>query len=83
MTLKEKQNYIAPILENIHVSLYGHSTMINHRIGWSLASHRASIRVHVNHLEEALEMLEMENMAFEINKDQYINGLIDIIVFYG
>jgi len=83
MTLKEKQNYIAPILESIHVSLYGHSAMINHRIGWSLSSHRAGIRVHSNDLEEALEMLEMENMAFEINKDQYINGLIDIIVFYA
>ena len=83
MTLAEKQKYIAPILQEIHVELYGHSTMINHRIGWGVYSHRASITVHNNDIEEAVEMLEMNNMSFKINPDQYINGLTNIIVFYA
>lgn len=83
MTLTEKQSYIGPILEDIHVTLYGHSTMINHRIGYHLGIHRASITVRVKDLDEALDMLDMGNMIFEVNKDQYINGLIQIIVFYA
>lgn len=83
MTLAEKQKCIAPILKEIHVELYGHSTMINHRIGWGVYSHRASITVHNNDIEEAVDMLEMNNMSFKINPDQYINGLTNIIVFYA
>jgi len=83
MQNKEAQNYIAPILSEIHEELYGSSTStLVCRVGWNTYSYNASLTVFSSDIEDAIELLEMNNIAFKINPNQYIEGLVNIIILY-
>ena len=83
MTNQEIKNYLAPILSQIHVELYGNSTSsLMCRVGWGTYSDVASLTVFNKDKEEAIELLEMNNIAFKINANQYIEGLLNIIILY-
>ena len=83
MTTQEAQNYLAPILKEIHTELYGNGTStIICRCGWNTWGDKASLRVFSTDLDEAIELLEMNNLAYKINPDQYVSAHTDIIVFY-
>ena len=83
MKNQEIKNYLAPILSQIHVELYGNSTSsLMCRVGWGTYSDSASLTVFNKDKEEAIELLEMNNIAFKINANQYIEGLLNIIILY-
>tara|TARA_Y100001972_G_C7398296_1_gene207385 strand:+ start:101 stop:361 length:261 start_codon:yes stop_codon:yes gene_type:complete len=83
MQNKETQNYIAPILSEIHEELYGKSTStLVCRVGWNTYSYNASLTVFSSDIEEAIELLEMNNVAFKVNPNQYAKGLVNIIILY-
>tara|TARA_R100001015_G_C4590316_1_gene145882 strand:- start:706 stop:960 length:255 start_codon:yes stop_codon:yes gene_type:complete len=83
MTTQEVQNYIAPILKEIYVELYGNSSsVLNRRIGWGTYSHRAELTVLSADLEEAIELIEMNNLAYTVNPSQYVTGKTNIIISY-
>ena len=83
MENKEAQNYLAPILSQIHEDLYGKSTStLVCRVGWNAYTYNASLTVFSSNIEEAIELLEMNNIAFEINPSQYVKGLVNIIILY-
>lgn len=83
MTTQEMKNYLAPILKEIYIELYGNSSsVLTCRIGWGTYSHKASLTVFNKDVEEALDLLEMNNLSFKVNPEQYISGLTNIIIFY-
>ena len=75
MTNQEKITYIESILETIYTDLYPtHSTIrkTGYNANW--------VRVLTSDLEEALELIEMNNLECEVKENPFYRGCTDITI---
>jgi hypothetical protein len=74
MTKQEKIQYIEAILENIHTVMYPHAA--NTGTGYN----RNWLRVNTRDLEEALELIEMNNLECEAKENPFHTGYTSITI---
>ena len=74
MNKQEKIQYIETVLETIHTSMYPHSA--NNRTGYNCNW----LVVLTSDLEEALELIEMNNLVCEAKENPFHTGMTDITI---
>lgn len=74
MTKQEKIQYIETVLETIHTNIYAHSP--NNRTGYNCNW----LVVLTSDLEEALELIEMNNLECEAKENPFHTGYTDITI---
>ena len=75
MTKQEKIQYIESILETIHTIMYPHSP--NNRTGYNCNW----LKVLTSDLEEALDLIEMNNLECEAKENPFYTGYTDITIY--
>ena len=74
MTQQQKIQYIESILASVHAELYPHSP--NNKTGYNCNW----IKVLTSDLDDAIELLEMNNLRFEAKENPYYYGYTDITI---
>lgn len=70
MTKQEKIQYIETVLVEINKSIYKDEKYWNSRASYN-GNGNVAYKVETEDLEEAIEMIEMNNISYEIPTEQY------------